>query len=158
MKKSFKKVVFAAAVLSSTLAVHALPPPVTDMTQNRGYIGLVWTVGQSSAVPDLGVGRRYTKTDSASDVKGHDVSARFKLNGGMAFDSARALYLNGNRSSQANVGLGYSATYQSLFGTVGASAEHLKLGLDYLYKPAKFDPFVEINTLKKPAVTEQLPN
>ena len=157
MKKLFKNVVFAAAVLSFTWAVQAVPLPITDMTQNRGYIGLVWTFGQSSAVPDVVMGLRYTRTDSASDVKGHDVSARFKLNGGIAFDSARALYLNGNRSSQANVGLGYSATYQSVFGTVGGSAEHLKLGLDYLYKPAKFDPFVEINTLKKPAATEQPP-
>lgn len=158
MKKSFNKVVFTAAILSSTLAAQAVSLPITDMTQNRGYIGLVWTLGQSSTVPDLVVGLRHTKTDSSSDVKGNDVSARFKLNGGIAFDSVRAVYLNGSRSSQANLGLGYSATYQSVFGTVGGSAEHLKLGLDYLYKPAKFDPFVEVNTLKKPGITEPIDN
>ena len=152
MKKALKNSLSSAALMSVVSLSHAVPPPIiaTDVIQNRGYIGMVWTLEKSSAVPDVVVGLRHAKTASDSDVTGYDVSARFKFTGNVAFDSVRAVYLNGNRSTQANIGLGYSVTHQSVFGTVGGSGEHLKLGLDYLYKPAKFDPFVEINTLGKP--------
>jgi hypothetical protein len=155
MKKDIRSSIIAAALMSVVGLSHAGPPPViaTDVTQNRGYIGMVWTLEKSSAVPDVVVGLRHAKTTSDSDVTGYDVSARFKFTGNVAFDSVRALYLNGDRSTQANIGLGYSMTHQSMFGTVGGSGEHLKLGVDYLYKPAKFDPFIEINTLGKPDET-----
>lgn len=138
---------------------HSAPPSIiaTEASQNRGYIGLTWTLENASAMPNVVVGLRHTKTSSDADVTGYDVSARFKLFGNTRFDSVRAVYLNGNRSSQANVGLGYSIKHQSVFGTVGGSGEHLKLGLDYLYKPAKFDPFVEINTQEKPAEAKATP-
>jgi hypothetical protein len=155
MKKDIKSSIIATALMSVMGLSHAFPPPViaTDMTQNRGYIGMVWPMEKSSAVPHIVVGLRHAKTTSDSDVTGYDVSARFKFTGNVTFDSVRTLYLNGNRSTQANIGLGYSVTHQSMFGTVGGSGEHLKLGLDYLYKPTKFDPFIEINTLGKPDET-----
>jgi hypothetical protein len=150
----------AAALAFAIGSSHAAPPPApipTEVSQNRGYIGLTWTMENASAVPDVVVGLRHTKTAADADVTGYDVSVRFKLFGNTSFDSVRAVYLNGNRSSQANVGLGYSMKHQSVFGTVGGSGEHLKLGLDYLYKPAKFDPFIEINTLEKPEEAKATP-
>ena len=141
----------AAVVPAAPAAPAASDLGNTDVTQNKAYVGLVWTLGASSFMPDAVVGLRHAKTTASSDVSGYDVSARFKLGGKFAFDSVRAVYLDGKRSSQLNVGLGYSATHQSAFGTFGAGSEYLKLGLDYLFKPAKFIPFVEINSLEKPA-------
>eukprot|EP01034_Spumella_vulgaris_P024998 gene24998-31401_t len=125
-----------------------------DVTQDKAYVGLVWTLENSSFMPDAVVGLRHAKTTAGADVSGYDVSARFKLGGTLTFDSVRAVYLDGKRTSQWQAGLGYSAKHQSAFGTVGTSAEYLKLGLDYLVKPAKFDAFVELNTLEKPAEEE----
>jgi hypothetical protein len=152
MNKLIKSSLAVAALMAVAGLSHAVPilPLASDVTQNRGYVGLVWTLEKSSAVPDVVVGLRHTKTTWESDVTGYDASARFKFNGHMAFDSVRAVYLDGNRSAQVNIGMGYSVTQQSMFGTVGGSTEHLKLGVDYLLKPAKLDPFVEINTLGKP--------
>ncbi|PUE11731.1 hypothetical protein B9Z51_05525 [Limnohabitans sp. T6-5] len=101
-------------------------------------------------MPDAVRGLRHVKSTQASEVSGYDVSARFKLCGTLAFDSASVVYLDGKRNSHFNVGLGYSATHQTAFGSVGASAEYLKLGLDYAFKHAKFMPFVELNTPEKP--------
>jgi hypothetical protein len=128
-----------------------------DVTQDKAYVGLVWTLENSSFMPDAVVGLRHAKTTAGADVSGYDVSARFKLGGTLTFDSVRAVYLDGKRTSQWQAGLGYSAKHQSAFGTVGASAEYLKLGLDYLVKPAKFDAFVELNTLEKPAEVKSEP-
>lgn len=155
MKTSFKHLALAATTLAAAGLCHAMPYLPTDIEQNRGYVGLVWTMEKSSAVPDVVFGLRHTKTNPAADVTGYDVSARLKFTGNLSFDNVRAVYLDGNRSSQANVGLGYSLSQQSAFGTVGVGAEHLKLGVDYLLKPAKFDAFIEVNTLSKPAEVAQ---
>ena len=157
MKTLSRNLVFAALGVTAVGMAQAIALLPADAVQNRAYVGLVWTVEKSSAVPDFVVGLRHAKTNADSDVTGYDVSARFKFNGNVGFDSVRAVYLDGNRNSQANLGLGYSVTHQSVFGTVGGSTEHLKLGLDYLFTPGTFDPFVEINTLDKPDASNFVP-
>eukprot|EP01030_Chromulinospumella_sphaerica_P005041 gene5041-4931_t len=50
-------------------------------------------------MPDAVVGLRHAKTTAGADVSGYDVSARFKLGGTLTFDSVRAVYLDGKRTS-----------------------------------------------------------
>jgi hypothetical protein len=160
----------AATQVAATQVVSTSTAPLTvvtlptdtglasaDVALTKAYVGLVWTLGNASLMPDAVVGLRHSKTKVSSGVSGYDVSARFKLGAKLAFGSVRAVYLDGKRSSQWNVGLGYSATHQSAFGTFGASAEYLKLGLDYVFKPAKIDAFVELNTLEKPVEVKSVP-
>ena len=55
MKKDIRSSIIAAALMSVVGLSHAGPTPViaTDVTQNRGYIGMVWTLEKSSIVPDV---------------------------------------------------------------------------------------------------------
>lgn len=146
------KPVFGLSAISLAIlgCAGASPASAADNTQNTAYIGIAWTFGISSLMPDGVVGWRQTRTSASSDMTGVDASARFKLTGTLTLDSIRTVYLNGDRSSYANVGVGYSLTNRSIFGTVGASVERARIGADFHFGPSTPSLFLELNTLKKP--------
>ena len=72
-------------------------------TENRAYAGLVWTLKErTSWIPDLTLGFRSLRVKSSDSVDGVDLSARIKLNGGVAFDSTRLVYVGGERDILGN--------------------------------------------------------
>lgn len=124
-----------------------------ETTQTRGYAGLAWALGvkNSSALPDVVVGVRSIKVNSDDKVSnGADLSARFTLKNGFAFDSARLSYVEGKRDLVGNIGVGYSLTNKSYFTTISAQGAYSRLGLDYEFSKVKFVPFIELLTVPGP--------
>ena len=123
-------------------------------TENRIYAGIVFDLdGSDGFVPDLVVGARSLHVKSSDSVEGADLSARVSFNKhdkGIMFDSARLVYVGGERDVMGNVGIGYSNTHSSFLGTVAVQGPYTRLGTDFEFGKNKFEPYLEINTLDKP--------
>lgn len=147
-------------VLSSfgflTQTVYGAPGPAPTYldaknTQDRVYVGLVWTLKEKpSYTPDLILGYRSLTVKSNDNVHGGDLSIRMKLEGGVSFDSTRLVYVGGERDLLGNIGVGYSNTNSTLLGTIAVQGSYARLGTDYELNKNKFVPYLEINTLDNP--------
>ena len=127
-------------------------------TENRAYAGLVWTLKErTSWIPDLTLGFRSLRVKSSDSVDGVDLSARIKLNGGVAFDSTRLDYVGGERDILGNIGFGYSNTNSSFLGTLAVQGPYLRVGSDYELTNKRFVPYLELLTLDKPNKVNRIP-
>lgn len=153
------KLLLCALLAIFSLNTFAGVPTVTTYssntdTENRAYAGLVWTLqDKMSLMPDLTLGFRSLRVKSTDSVEGADLSARFKLKDGIAFDSTRLVYVGGERDVLGNIGVGYSNTNQSFLGTVAVQGPYSRLGTDFEFTNKKFVPYLELLTLEKPNKT-----
>ena len=121
---------------------------------NRVYVGLAWSFGQSeqSFTPDLSLGYSSLKTKSDGDVNGVDINLRVGLtSNGIQFDSTRVSYVDGDNNLMNHYGLGYSFYLNDFMVTLAAQKSHIKAGADLLMSSQTFIPYVEINSLDKPS-------
>ena len=142
-------------LLVSTLSWAGFPVTTTysanKETQNKVYAGLVWVFNNKASIkPDLTVGVQSLRVKSSDSVSGADFNLRFKIEDGLKLDSNRLSYVGGERNAQGQLGFGYSYSQNSWLTTAAVSGPYVKAGTDYLFNKKTFDPFVEINTLKKP--------
>lgn len=120
-------------------------------TQTRFYGGLVWSLDKKqSLVPDVTLGIRVLGVSSNNNVSGGDFSIRVGVYDKLSIDSARLLYVGGNRNVQGNAGVGYSFTNNQILGVAGAQAAFGRAGSDYQFGANKFNPFIEVNTIQRP--------
>ena len=142
-----------------------------ESTDTRAYAGLVWTLGKDfKKTPEITLGIRAIKLESGfaftkfwdatfpvnqpseSVEGGLDWSLRINFDNGVAVDSTRLLYLNGDRDLLGNVGLGYSFAENRPFGTIGVQVPYSRIGVDVaLDNGTLITPefFVELLTLDK---------
>lgn len=119
-------------------------------TDNRVYMGLVWSFGKNaSKTPDVLIGLRTTRVNSSNSVKGADLSLRLQSAKNFAPEGVRLSYLGGNRSAMANIGAGYSFVSGSALITAAVQAAHVRVGTDYLLANQNFAPYFELNSLKR---------
>ncbi|MGJ4748670.1 hypothetical protein ACQV5M_20080, partial [Leptospira sp. SA-E8] len=102
-------------------------------TQNKGYAGLAWSLdGHISWLPNfLLAGYRSLKVKFDESAEGSEMQVRVRISGGLAFDSARAVFVKGKIDALGNAGVGYAWTQQSLIVTVAAQTDYARAGLDY---------------------------
>jgi len=142
-----------------------------ESTDTRAYAGLVWTLGQDfKKTPELTLGLSAIKRESGLAVTsrwdttfpvnepsesvegGLDLSLRINFDNGVAVDSTRLLYLNGDRDLLGNIGLGYSFAESRPFGTIGVQAPYSRIGVDVALDNGTLTTpefFVELLTLDK---------
>jgi len=127
--------------------------------EHRAYVGIVFDLdGSDGFMPDLVFGLRSLHVKSNNDVEGADFSARIsygKHDKTIEFDSARLVYVGGERDFMGNIGLGYSHAHSSVIGTAGLQGAYSRIGSDFEFGKNKFEPYLEINTLDKPNKVEQ---
>lgn len=152
-----KKILGASLFLLSTSIFAGSTPvaPVTNYssakdTQTRAYAGLVWVFNNKASIkPDLTVGVQTLRIKSSDSVSGADFNVRFKIQDGLKLDSNRLSYVGGERNAQGQLGFGYSYSQGSWLTTGAISGPYSKAGTDYVLGKKIFEPFLEINTLKK---------
>jgi len=142
-----------------------------ESTDTRAYAGLVWTLGKDfKKTPELTLGLSAIKQESGlaftenwidtfpvnqpseSVEGGLDWSLRINFDNGVAVDSTRLLYLNGDRDLLGNIGLGYSFAESRPFGTIGVQAPYSRIGVDVALDNGTLTTpefFVELLTLDK---------
>jgi len=151
-----KKILGASFLLISTsiFAGSVTPPPTYNSnkdTQTRAYAGLVWVFNNKASMkPDVTVGVQSLRVKSSDSVSGADLNLRFKLEDGLKLDSNRLSYVGGERNIQGQLGFGYSYSQKSWLTTGAVSGPFSKIGGDFIINKKSFDPFIEINTMKKP--------
>ncbi len=157
MKFKLSLMVMLFALSVNAFAGFVAPPIATTTTtsntdtENRAYAGLVWSLkDKMSFIPDLTLGFRSLRVKSSNSVSGGDISARIKLNNGIAFDSTRLSYIGGDRDLLGDIGIGYSKTNASFLGTLAVQGPYLKIGSDYELTNHQFVPYLEVLTLDKP--------
>jgi hypothetical protein len=147
---------FGLLVSSSAWAGGVLFTPTTITspnkdTQTRAYAGLVWVFNNKASMkPDLTLGVQSLRVKSSDSVSGADLNLRFKIEDGLKLDSNRLSYVGGERNAQGQLGFGYSYTHKSWLTTGAVSGPFSKAGTDYVYGKKVFEPFIEVNTIKKP--------
>ena len=154
MKTKFLPLIAITLAVASQSA-HAVPPRIVTLsdstTENRVYAGLVFDLdGSDGFVPDLVLGARSLHVKSSDNVDGADLSARIsygKHEKGIMFDSARLVYVGGERDVMGNIGIGYSNTHSSFIGTAAIQGPYTRIGTDFEFGKNKFEPYLEINTL-----------
>lgn len=159
MKVKALLVISALFTSQAALAVSAPTYESDSTTENRIYAGLVFDLdGSDGFVPDLVVGARTLHVKSSDSVEGADLSARVsygKHDKGITFDSARLVYVGGERDVIGNIGIGYSNTHSSFLGTIAVQGPYTRLGTDFEFGKNKFEPYLEVNTLDKPDNVEK---
>lgn len=147
-----------AGSIVTTLPYTTTPGKSDSTTENRAYAGLVWTLKEKTSwIPDLTLGFRSLRVKSSDSVNGADLSARIKLDGGVAFDSTRLVYVGGERDILGNIGIGYSNTNSSFLGTAAVQGPYLRLGSDFEITNKRFVPYLELLTVDKPNKVNQTP-
>ena len=164
-----KKILSILILLMATQSAMAGVSPFyqysnKEKTETRAYAGLVWSLGQDfKKTPELTLGVSAIRQEvskrtvdsskfrpSESIEGGMDFSLRFNFDKGITFDSARLLYLDGDRDFLANIGVGYSFSGNRPFGILGVQRPYWRIGMDV---PFDKDPltspeyFVELLTL-----------
>ncbi|EAV47066.1 hypothetical protein MB2181_03295 [Methylophilales bacterium HTCC2181] len=160
---------------AQTVLAGAAPAEITyshkESTDTRAYAGLVWTLGKDfKKTPELTLGLSAIKQESGlaftenwignspvnqpseSVEGGLDWSLRINFDNGVAVDSTRLLYLNGDRDLLGNIGLGYSFAENRPFGTIGVQAPYSRIGVDVALDNGTLTTpefFVELLTLDK---------
>lgn len=122
----------------------------TDKTEVYG--GIQFAFGAAKPQTRLVIGARslHVATDNAS--YGADLALRFAVKDGIRFDSSVISLVGGKGDALANVGIGYSYAEKAWMGTVALQADHIRAGADYVFTLSQPTWFLELNTLKKPAV------
>ena len=138
---------------SQTANAFSVTPTDASNTENRIYAGIVFDLdGSDGFVPDLVVGVRSLHVKSNDNAQGADLSARAsfgKHEKSVVFDSARLVYVGGERDVMGNIGIGYSNTHSSFIGTVAIQGPYTRIGVDYEIQKKTFEPYLEVNTLPK---------
>lgn len=143
-------------VASSALAGDG-PPPVDPIAPERAsgkrsddkfFVGINWTFGAGPAVgPEAIVGFRSTRARSNS-VRGAGLDVTFPFGQGLQLGAVRLKAIDGNRSYQGELGVGYSFASGVPLLTGGLFGSHLMAGTDYLIGTG-WQPYVGVHTLGK---------
>jgi len=153
MLKKVLGLAILATSFSSLAGVVVTPTTITSPnkdTQTRAYAGLVWVFNNKASMkPDVTVGIQSLRVKSSDSVSGADLNLRFKMESGLKLDSNRLSYVGGERSAQGQLGFGYSYSQKSWLTTGAISGPFSKVGGDFILNKKLFDPFIEVNTMKK---------
>ncbi len=167
MSKFIHAILFASASLAMVLPAHAgkgggtLPPTIEKQGRHdkRIYAGINWNFGVRDGATAV-LGYRAAKVKSNSHVDGYKVEATWVLSGApMGFGEARVKYLNGRRSAQGEVGIGFSGAHQAFLINGGVQGPYANAGVDYLFDKGWLGS-IGVNSLgkvKKPKETLTCP-
>jgi len=156
----------ASVVILAVQSSYATPPcydpnvcvsPIGGMTagqghyvENRAYVGFEWAFDKKNSIaPEVVFGLRSLTVKSDNAVSGGDFSLRFNAAHGWNLDSAKLVYIGGNRDVQGNIGGGYSFVDAHPIVTAAIQVPYALLGDDYVFGLREFRPFAQINTLQK---------
>lgn len=115
-------------------------------TKNEAYVGIQWDMMARSSVTAV-LGYRSVRVDSSNNVRGGAVEATYALTGPMAGPGEfRIKGIDGDRSSQGELGIGYSAAHAAFLLNGGLQGNHVYGGVDYLFGPG-LKPYVGLNTI-----------
>lgn len=147
----YTTVLSALSIITGSQSAIAQPAPADlSVTESRAYVGVVFDLdGSDGFIPDLSVGARSLNVKSGNSVDGADLNARISFHKGIILDSVRLVYVGGERDVQGNIGVGYSNSHSSVFGTAAIQGPYTRIGVDYEIQKKVFEPYLEINTLPK---------
>jgi hypothetical protein len=128
--KQFLSASIFAALLTPVMALAGIATTTTyeSRTQTTGYVGLQWLLGEKeqSAVPNVVVGARYTKTNTSNRVSGADLSLTYDFSKSQV-GSVRLGYLGGKCDLLGTAGIGYDYANKALLGYLGAIGPYSKV-------------------------------
>jgi hypothetical protein len=129
--KQFLSASIFAALLTPLIATAGgidSPPIYESRTQTTGYVGLQWLLGEKeqSAVPNVVVGARYTKTNTSNRVSGADLSLTYDFSKSQV-GSVRLGYLGGKCDLLGTAGIGYDYANKAMLGYLGAIGPYSKV-------------------------------
>lgn len=127
--KVIKGLVFAA-LFAPFLAVaggSVSEPIYQSRSDTTGYVGLQWLLGKKqTAMPDVVVGVRNTKTSTSNKVSGADLSLTYDFSK-KELGSLRLGYLDGKCNTLGTVGLGFDFASGGMLGYLGAVGPYSKV-------------------------------
>lgn len=119
-----------------------------DSNKNEAYVGIQWDLMARSGLTAV-VGYRWAEVDSDDDVQGAATEFTYTLTGPNAGPGEfRIKALDGSRSTQGELGVGYSFSHDTFLLNGGVQGENWYGGLDYLLGPG-FKPYFGINTIDR---------
>jgi hypothetical protein len=129
--KKFLSFLITSTLLAPTLVFSnggPVPPSYESRTQTTGYVGLQWLLGEkeNSAVPNVVVGARYTKTNTSNRVSGADLSLTYDFSKSQV-GSVRLGYLGGKCDLLGTAGIGYDYANKAMLGYLGAIGPYSKV-------------------------------
>ena len=168
MSKTIPGVLFALAAVALALPTQAgttgggTPPTIekTGRNDNSLYVGINWNFGARDGATAV-LGYRGAKVKSNGNVDGFKVEATWVLSGApMGFGEARVKYLNGKRSVQGEVGVGYSVAHQAFLINGGVQGPYANAGVDYLFDKGYLASIGvnSLNRVKEPKETQTCPS
>ncbi|MEP7303397.1 MAG: hypothetical protein ABI699_17925 [Caldimonas sp.] len=168
MRHMIQGAVFALAACGLALPAHAgkgggdVPPTIakTGRHDNRIYAGINWNFGARNGATAV-VGYRAAKVKASGKVDGYKAELTWVLSGApMGFGEARVKYLNGRRSVQGEIGVGFSGAHEAFLINGGVQGPFANAGVDYLFNKG-YLASIGVNSLKKvkaPQETLSCPN
>ena len=154
MKRSILGVGLGLVFAALALPAHAqkggptATPIITKQgrTDNRVYVGINWNFGARDGVTAV-LGYRAAKTKDNDRVHGVKAEVTYVLSGApTGFGEFRVKALQGRRSAQGELGLGYSIQGEAFLLNGGVQGPYVNAGTDYLFGKG-WMPYVGINTL-----------
>jgi hypothetical protein len=126
--KQFLSASIFAALLTPLVATAGGMVSYESRTQTTGYVGLQWLLGEKeqSAVPNVVVGARYTKTNTSNRVSGADLSLTYDFSKSQV-GSVRLGYLGGKCDLLGTAGIGYDYANKAMLGYLGAIGPYSKV-------------------------------
>lgn len=154
MKRSMLCIVLGTVFAALALPAHAgkggpTPTPTTTKqgrTDNKVYVGINWNFGAREGATAV-LGYRAAKTNDRDRVHGAKVELTYVLSGApMGFGEVRVKALQGRRSAQGELGLGYSIQGEAFLLNGGVQGAYVNAGTDYVFGKG-WMPSIGINTL-----------
>lgn len=119
-----------------------------DRNKNEAYVGIQWDMMARSGLTAV-VGYRWAEVDSDNDVQGATTEFTYTLTGPKAGPGEfRIKALDGGRSTQGELGAGYSFSHDAFLLNGGVQGENWYGAVDYLLGPG-FKPYFGVNTIDR---------
>jgi hypothetical protein len=119
-----------------------------DKRETRIFGGVNWVFGSG---PELVVGVRSVRTDADKATSGARFEATFPFSASsISFDKLRLRVVNGQRSSLAELGMGYTFQKKDWLVSGAWQGNHVVLGADFTLTGKQWQPWVGVNTLGRP--------
>jgi hypothetical protein len=156
MSKIIHGVLFALAAFALALPAHAgkgggeVPPTIekSGRHDNSIYAGINWNFGARNGATAV-LGYRGAKIKSNGHVDGYKAEVTWVLTGApMGFGEARVKYLNGRRSAQGEIGIGFSGAHEAFLINGGVQGPYANGSVDYLFDKG-YLASIGVNSLNK---------
>ena len=119
-----------------------------DRNSTQIYGGVQWTFG---AGPELVLGVRASHTNASKKTAGAKLEATFPFSAqSITFDKLRLRLFGGTRTVLPELGFGYSFANASWLLSGAVQTDYLLIGTDYAWSSGQWQPFVGLNTLRRP--------